>query len=294
MQLQHQAMPTLGRFTNQIESYFGFRTQSTVFLTPANSHGFTRHFDSHDFFTMPIKGNKTWRIYKERVECPLPSKEVLDSDVSTTGDVELELELKPGDTLYVPRGVFHDARGEGEASMQISLGVFPYYWVDILHKAIDDLADQHATLRKAAVSTAALNAPELEAGFDEILEILKRDVRIADTVSALQERSRSRQLKDSTRRMRDLDALHELTPETRFICRDVDVRTSTDGETVSVAFYNKALNLPSFVQPQLASILNRQAFCAASLPDSVDLPGRLFLIRKLVVEGLITQVAHAN
>lgn len=294
MQLQHQAMPTLGRFTSLIESYFGFRTQSTIFLTPANSHGFTRHFDSHDFFTLPISGTKTWRIYAERTDYPLPRREVLDSSVETTGTIEREIELKPGDTLYVPRGVFHDARGEGEASMQISLGVFPYYWCDILHQLIDDVADRDPSLRKAAVSNVDLNAPALEAAFQRILDTLKRDTRITDTIASLQKRARSKQLKEGTRRLSDLNTLDTVTPDTQFSCRDVDVRASVEGETLTIAFYNKSLELPSVAEEQVRFILTGQPFSANTLPDSLDLAGRLFLIRQLVVEGLITQSPHAR
>lgn len=290
MQLQHLAMPTLGEFTRHIEGYFGYRTQSTIFLTPSNSHGFTRHFDSHDFFTMGIKGEKTWRIYADKADYPLPRTEVLDSDVDISEEVEREFRVKAGDTLYVPRGVYHDARSDNETSMQISLGVFPYYWCDVLHAVIDDLADRQARMRMAVAPTREIDPSTLEATFREMLGLIAKEADISGVLAGLQAVSASKRVKDGTNRLRDLESLKELASDTVVKARDIDVEILAEGDRLVIAFYDKRISLPAFVRPQIDAIISGRPFSADALPASLDLPSRMTLIRKLTTEGLITFV----
>jgi hypothetical protein len=295
MQLQHLTMPGLGMFTRRIESYFGYRTQSTVFLTPSNSHGFTRHYDSHDFFTMGISGEKTWRVYVEKAEFPLPRTEVLDNEVAISDSVESEFKVKAGDTLYVPRGVYHDARSESGTSIQISLGVFPYYWCDVLHTLVDKLADKHSRLRTAVAPTKSIDAAALRAEFEEILNLVRQESDIASVLAHMQRVSASKCLKDAKNRLRDIEYLRGLAPEMPLRARDIDVRvTEEDGDRLVLSFYDKRIGLPSLVKPQLDTILSGEPFCASSLPGSLDLAGRMLLVGRLVTEGLVTFVGGGS
>jgi hypothetical protein len=294
MQLQHLALPTLGAFSRLIESYFGYRTQSTVFLTPGNSHGFTRHFDSHDFFTMGIKGEKTWRIYSEKTEYPLPRTEVLDSQVEISDALEREFQVKAGDTLYVPRGTYHDARSEDGSSMQISLGIFPYYWCDVLHTVIDKLADEHAALRMAVAPSREIDRQQVDSRFRELLALIADKADIPAIVEGLQAVAASKAVKETSNRLSDLDTIAELTPATPLVVRDVQVDLSEDHDQLLIRFYDKRISLPAFVRPQIDMIVTGHAFCADTLPPSLDLNSRLLLVRRLIEEGLLTRVEQRD
>ena len=288
MQLQHLAMPTLGAFTRELEGYFGYRTQSTIFLTPGNSQGFTQHFDSHDFFTMGVSGEKTWRIYAERAEYPLPRTEVLDSEVDISDALNSEFRVKAGDTLYVPRGVYHDARSESGTSMQISLGVFPYYWCDVLHTLIDELADKHARLRMAVAPTRHIPAATLEADFREMLALISDRADITGVLNGLQRAAASKRVKDGTHRLRDLEALEALGPDDLLVARDVEAEIRQDADRLLVVFYDKQIAMPGFVRSELDAILAGSPFSASSLPGGLDTRSRMALVRKLLSEGLLT------
>jgi len=293
MQLQHLALPTLGRFTEAMERYFGYRTQSTIFVTPADSHGFTRHYDSHDFFTMGVHGQKTWRIYADGELLPLPRTEVLDSDVQPTGRVEAEITVKAGDTLYVPRGVYHDARGEREASMQVSFGVFPYYWCDLIHSIIDDVTDRDPLLREAVVPTKLFDAEALRREFDRRLAIVQELGNPGEALARLQRIAGSKQLRDGHKRLSDLDQVRDLTPTMRLKARDVAPRVTADEHELKIEVYDKAIRLPVYAAEHVHLALSGEPFCANDLPDSIDIEGRLFLAKKLVTEGLVTILREA-
>ena len=288
MQLQHLAMPGLGAFTRDLESFFGYRTQSTIFLTPGTSQGFTEHFDSHDFFTMGVSGEKTWRIYADRAEYPLPRTEILDTDVNISGVVESEFKVRAGDTLYVPRGVYHDARSIDGTSLQISFGIFPHYWCDVLHSLVDALADEHPKLRMAVAPFRQIDPVELDAGFRSILELISQHGDVAQVVSRLQDAVASKGLKDSSHRLRDMELLALIQPDDRLVMRDLDVQIHEEGDRIALGFYDKRIAMPAFVRPQLDTILTGEVFSAASLPGPLDVESRVVLVRKLVAEGLVT------
>lgn len=290
MQLQHLALPTLGTFIRLVESYFGYRTQATVFLTPGESHGFTRHFDSHDFFTMGIKGEKTWRIYAAKAEFPLPRTEFLDSDVDIPDALEREFKVKAGDTLYVPRGVYHDARSDNGTSMQISVGIFPYYWCDVLHTLIDRLADQHAELRMAVAPNREIDRAAVDGRFHELLDLISREADVASLLHGLQTAAAAKGLKESAHRLSDFEALADLAPSTTVIARDIDVDLRETGDRLTLAFYDKKIALPSFAREQIEAMLSGEPFNAESLPPSLDLNSRLVLVRRMLAEGLVTVV----
>jgi ribosomal protein L16 Arg81 hydroxylase len=99
----------------------------TGFYTPSSSQGFFPHFDDVDVFVLQLHGTKSWRVY----ENPFPyATHTADCDVSGV-PVLLEVELNPGDTLYIPRGFVHDARATDQASFHISLSLAPYTWLDV-------------------------------------------------------------------------------------------------------------------------------------------------------------------
>lgn len=288
MQLQHLAMPGLGAFTRELESFLGYRTQSTIFLTPGSSQGFTEHFDSHDFFTMGVAGEKTWRIYEDRAEYPLPRTEVLDTDVNISGVVASEFKVRAGDTLYVPRGVYHDARSADGMSLQISLGIFPYYWCDVLHSLIDTLADEHPKLRMAVAPSRQIDPIGLEADFRSVLDLISQHGDIQKVVGRLQEAAAAKGLKDSAHRLRDMEALALIGSDDRLMMRDLNVQLHEEGDRIVLVFYDKRVAMPAFVRTQLDAILTGEAFTPASLPGTMDAASRLVLVRKLMAEGLVT------
>ena len=53
----------------------------------------------------------------------------------------LELTLRAGDTLYLPRGWLHDALTSDTDSLHITVGVNVHTWVDAFRAALDECED---------------------------------------------------------------------------------------------------------------------------------------------------------
>jgi len=286
MQLQHLALPKLRRFTNQLESFFEFRTQSTLFLTPPGSQGFTAHFDSHDFFIFQIHGKKQWRIYPDSVELPLARNRVLDSEVNVGSPPNFEPLIQPGDCLYVPRGVFHEALTTEGSSLQISLGVFPYLWCDVLHKMIDDLANSESAFRRSASIPTVTESGRLSSDFRNLLSLLE-SASPEKTVSEMKRKSLAHQTKECSGRLMDLERIAKISNKTSFQKREIFTELKNSEEEIEVFFYDKGVVFPDFVSHELEYILKGDVFTIEELPGILDEASRLVLLEKLVAEGLV-------
>src|SRR6185295_20354864 len=61
---------------------------------------------------------------------------------------QLEVTLSPGDTLYIPRGVLHDASTDGVTSAHITLGLHPTCGFDLVRE-LALLSQERPAFRKA-------------------------------------------------------------------------------------------------------------------------------------------------
>ncbi|MCK8784112.1 cupin domain-containing protein [Roseomonas sp. NAR14] len=179
--------PPLARFCRGLEKLFLHPVQCNVYLTPPGAQGFRTHFDTHDVLVLQVQGEKRWRLFPGQ-PLPDPTRHTRwDRDrYPPTGEPETLL-LRPGDALYVPRGVLHDALaqrggdgggdGGGEASLHLTIGFLEPSWAEALHDALDLLEPEEAALR-AAFPTWRLTEPNalpaLLRGMAEKLERLNR------------------------------------------------------------------------------------------------------------------------
>ena len=111
----------VGYLCRHLEMLYSHSFQANAYQTPANSQGFSVHYDTHEVFVLQISGTKKWTIYESQIEYPIPMlKRSLTEPLAPTPAM-MELELKPGDLLYVPRGFPHNARTADSSSLHITL-----------------------------------------------------------------------------------------------------------------------------------------------------------------------------
>ena len=106
----------------QLESELGSGVQANSYYTPRRSQGFAVHHDTHDVFVLQVAGEKHWRVYEPLLELPLKAQR-WSSSLGEPGPTVLELTLRAGDTLYLPRGWLHDALTSDTDSLHITVGI---------------------------------------------------------------------------------------------------------------------------------------------------------------------------
>lgn len=136
----------LGEFVRGLEQVFSAHVQTNIYLTPANAQGFKTHYDGHDVFILQLEGVKRWRLYDSPIPTPYRGEKFVPGQFEP-GEPSDDFILQPGDVLYIPRGLMHDAISlDGEASLHITTGILVKTWADFMLEA---------------VSSAALNVPAL-------------------------------------------------------------------------------------------------------------------------------------
>ncbi len=137
--------PSLQSFGVEMERTFKALVQANLYYSPRKTQGFGSHFDVHDVWVIQCEGEKTWRLYRNREENPInhPLFQSLPQSYhdSQKGPVEEEFTLKAGDQLYVPRGVYHDARTSEGPSLHVTFGITRPIGLDIVSLLFETLVE---------------------------------------------------------------------------------------------------------------------------------------------------------
>jgi len=118
----------LGDFCRGLEALFSAHVQTNVYLTPPGAQGFAPHADTHDVFILQLAGAKNWRLRGHPAE---------------------DFTLRPGDSVYIPSGLVHEAWSAGDSpSLHITVGVIAKSWAELLAAAVAELAESEPELRR--------------------------------------------------------------------------------------------------------------------------------------------------
>ena len=136
MDMIHLFDPKVGRFTRALEAETGEPISTNLYLSQRREAAFDRHYDLHDIFVLQIYGHKAWSLYERTVDRPVYG---LADQTGEKPDVPiLECELAPGDTLYVPRGCWHEVVARG-LSLHLTFGINARTGIDFLTWLTDEL-----------------------------------------------------------------------------------------------------------------------------------------------------------
>mmetsp|Transcript_14583 Transcript_14583/g.26151 ORF Transcript_14583/g.26151 Transcript_14583/m.26151 type:complete len:519 (+) Transcript_14583:93-1649(+) len=106
---------------SQLEAEFSTLWGANVYLTAAGTQGLAPHYDDVEVFVVQTEGSKRWKVHgptEPFQELALESS----ADLEEVGPLLLDVTLKPGDILYLPRGTTHYALATGsEPSVHITL-----------------------------------------------------------------------------------------------------------------------------------------------------------------------------
>ncbi|MBS7813469.1 cupin domain-containing protein [Roseococcus pinisoli] len=169
----HESHPPLADFCRGLERLFLHGVQANIYLTPPAAQGFRTHYDTHDVFVMQVEGRKRWRVWDgEPLERPT-RRTPWQGDMPPAGKLH-ELTLSPGDVLYIPRGVMHDAATlPGERSLHITLGLLEASWAQAIRNLLDEMELRDPALRES-VPTWRIGETDLFAAMSERLNGLAK------------------------------------------------------------------------------------------------------------------------
>ena len=148
----HETHPPLARFCRGLERLFLHAVPANIYLTPPAAQGFRTHFDTHDVLVLQIDGRKTWRVWDgERIVRPT-RRTPWPGNMPPIGEPNIVV-MEPGDALYIPRGLMHDAAtDEGGRSLHATIGLMEGSWAQALRALVDESEILDPDLRESLPS----------------------------------------------------------------------------------------------------------------------------------------------
>ena len=218
--------------------------------------GFTVHFDTTDVIAIHIEGSKRWRVYEGRVDNAIDvdghnyGSFTPEHHARAKGRMLEEIEMKPGDLLYLPRGQYHEALASSDASLHLSFGIGQATGIDVISRLLRSLPDE-SLFRK--------NLPH----FDRPQAHREHLRSIADRIQAiLSHSSLSDQIRDWQRERALSEAYgHFALPSrdwpTRYRVRSLGVTIESSAGAPRLAFPGAELPLDPKEQSAVAWIIER-------------------------------------
>ncbi|HVE68208.1 MAG TPA: cupin domain-containing protein [Solirubrobacteraceae bacterium] len=276
LQALHLHWRPVAEYCRGLEAALGWPVQANAYLTPASAQGFAVHHDTHDVLVLQVAGEKRWRLYPPVLELPLKSQRW--SGEWDAGEPCEELTLRPGDTLYIPRGWPHEAVATHADSLHLTVGLHPPTRLDALRAALEEAAAGDVELRRSLGADGALPR-----------DVLDRLDLSPEAVAARARRrfvaGRRPILDDQLACLRAADGLGVDDP----VARRATVIADRDGATLR--FEGREVAFPERVREAVEFVHGAPGpFTAAELPGPLDAPGRLVLVRRLVREGYLRPV----
>jgi hypothetical protein len=206
----------------------------------------------------------------------------------------LDIELGPGDCLYVPRGFLHSATADVEGSAHLTVGMLTYTWNDVLREVVGQAAEEVSFRESLPIGFArdvdGLKAQIAQRVADLALWLDKFDPdRVAESVVGRFWSLRPPVLTGQLGQLLHLDDLDDGSvvrrrPES--VCR-LRVR----GGQLTVQLGDRELRMPARLEPAMRFVAATGRFTVGDLAGHLDPSSRLVLVRRLIREGLLESVA---
>lgn len=188
------AAPEVRAATDMLGRMFAARAWGNLYASFKGVQAFASHCDTHEVFAVQCEGEKRWRLYTNRAENPTETLEGPEAQAqidAAKGPVTMDIVLRPGDVLYIPRGWFHDAIATAEASLHLTIGILPMTGQGLfrlLETAAGTDAAFRAYLPDARTGGGAALAERMSALAERLVAIMRTPAFVED-VSVMQRRS---------------------------------------------------------------------------------------------------------
>lgn len=290
--LERKHMP-LAELCRGLECELSTRFQANIYLTPPNSQGFRTHYDTHDVIVLQVEGSKHWMLYDTPVELPFRGQDYHPKH-TPAGPVSEEFDLNPGDVLYLPRGVMHDARAMTGSSLHITLGLMFTSWTDLLVEALGAVGLSDPRFRASLPVGFARDGFDRTAArkhFRELLAVLAERAEFDHALDHYADdliSTRHPLLPGQMAQALSAQGIHEdtlvgATP-------DLLYKFTEKGDVVVLSCLGHDLSMPIGAKDALRFAITHERFRVKELPDGIDAASKVVLARRLVREGILRQL----
>jgi Cupin superfamily protein len=168
------------------------------YLTPPDSQTVPPHADDRDVLVFQLVGSKDWLVHRTvPVPYPYPHEQVGKAGIPVPkevleGPVALSIRLGPGDVLYMPRGMVHQAHSTPTSpSFHVTVALATHDWTlaGNLGRAIQTTLFGRIDFRRSLLPTnSTSNVSTIQNDIDEALEKIRSEVSATTILKDMQGR----------------------------------------------------------------------------------------------------------
>lgn len=280
--------PGVRAIAHALQSALGGSVLCNVYCSFEAHAGFPSHYDTTDVFALHIAGVKRWRVYEGRARHPVdrPGHSYCYQSPahhqSARGRVLSEVEMTPGDVLYLPRGQYHDALAVQGASLHLSFGITRATGLDFMSMLGDALVDE-ALLREELP-----HFDDVDATLRHLQRLGAHLVQLLDTPALAGEVARWQR----ARVFRDLPPAMTLPERGAHVRVRVRRGAGLQWDGVTLRVRDAACGIDASERDAVAWMLAREMFLASELVDEcgLDASAAGALLDRLAAAGAIEPV----
>ncbi|MFO7590448.1 MAG: cupin domain-containing protein [Acidimicrobiia bacterium] len=172
-----------------LEAEIQHRVEVHAFLAPSANQrcGLPMHSDPISAFILQLEGRRRWRIF-ERRRVPLPHER---GQIPEPGRCLLDVELEPGDGLYIPRGHVHEVSSVGVVSLHLTVGVRVTTIHDVLEQVLRQRFEELVALPETRAALpfgwvrSPSSSPEITAALGQVRDLAERPVAVSTIEAAV-------------------------------------------------------------------------------------------------------------
>lgn len=288
--------PPLAAFARELDAAFHFRVQINVYISPPGAQGFPPHFDTHDVLVLQLAGAKQWYCYDRVVPHALEgqTRNLLPQEVGAETSRPL---LAPGDMLYLPRGLTHNAETTEDLSIHLTVGLHPVTWQHLAERALDGAAARWSEFRQSVPLGSLLDRSRNAELQQATAAWLRRLADEAEQQGTLPDLDAARVAFVAERAQLLPGALAAAAADTVTVDTLVQVRPGTslayrrDRAFAFLHYPGDVLRGPARIASACAWLadFDGSPFTAGSLPD-LSAKSSLVLVRRLMKDGVLACV----
>lgn len=292
----HGLVKSLGRF-------FHAEVNAEAHLAPEGARVFPPYVAGHDVLILHLQGERIWHLHEfSLLQINPGQKKNLKFPLKwygrTKAPVVAEVCLKPGDLLFVPRGMPHRAVAQNGACLHLDFSIKPFVWMDFLEVAAECAAVKADALRRALPPGFVENdglRESLRETFETVMKAFQEEASFDEVLAAVKRNRVTLQNYPPDGHFVQLAALDGLRPDSEverrrdLLCTVDDVTDANKNPKVAIFFGYEHVAGPPHLRPALELIRDRRRFRVSEVPG-LDEKSQLVLVRRLILEGLLRQV----
>jgi hypothetical protein len=295
----HRWWAPAAHFCRDLELALGHPIQANAYLTPPGAAGLAPHHDTHDVFVLQVAGTKHWVVREPAIDTPLP-RHTTDHVVAAGQAVLFDVDMQPGDALYLPRGFVHSAAAQQGVSLHLTLGVLATTVHDVLRHVLDQAGEDVAFRRSLPPGWPygdAAAADAVKAAVADLVDWLGQ-VDAARVAAQMRDRFVSNRTPLLDGQLLEIAALDRVDDDTVVIARagtvgspvldpPLDDPAGDRGTRLSLTLGDRRVVMPAALAPAVWRLTDGEPHRVGDLADMLDAGSRHVLVRRLIREGVV-------